>query len=208
MTKDSKGVKKRAGGRSSKDKPSKKPGKQPRARAVLGDKPVSMNLVVNAFRAVDAAMGSAAPPNKIANPMSAPIAKDVTAAPVAVSLPPIPAVFPCAEGDRLHCVYAVANSIVAEAVLYHAPDENGDGVGDRMDELGRSQSSRVSGTTQSLAAGWSYLVWDFHPADQNAWTATLSVSINGGPPLVFGEASDNEASHHQAGMLIWAKPNA
>ena len=176
-----------------------------RARAMLGNKPVSMHLVVGALRGFRSAATESGSLTKMANPAAASASVDhrAVAAPA-----PIPAVFPCAAGDQLRCVYTVAGAIVAEAVLFHAPDENGDGVGDRLDEIGRAQASRVAGETRPLAAGWSYLIWDFHPANQNAWSATLEISVNGGPLHVFGETSGDEASHHQAGMLIWAEPNA
>jgi hypothetical protein len=179
-----------------------------RARAMVGGKPVSMALVANAFSAVVIARSAAASLSKVASPYATAMTSAGPVAGEAVSPPPIPAVFPCRRGDRLHCTYTVANAIVAESFLFLAPDENGDGVGDRIDELDRSPSARVSGTTQPMTAGWSYLVWDFHPADKNPWTATLSISVNGGPALVFQEQSGNEATHHQAGMLIWADPNA
>jgi hypothetical protein len=117
----------------------------------------------------------------------------------------LPQVFPCKAGDVLTCTYHV-NSIVAVLDLFWAPDENADGQPDRLELLAHSETSNVEGSTPALPLGWSFLIWDFAPANQNPWTAQLSLSINGGPPKIFQELSGDESSHHQAGLLVWAAP--
>jgi hypothetical protein len=125
---------------------------------------------------------------------------------VVQSAPPLPQVFPCKAGDVLNCTYHV-NAIVAVMDLFWAPDENADGQPDRLDRIGHSEASNVAGSTPAVPMGWSFLIWDFAPANQNPWTAQLSISVNDGPPQVFSEVSGAEGEHHQAGILIWAAPH-
>ena len=118
---------------------------------------------------------------------------------------PMPQVFSCRAGDVLTCSYHV-NSIVAVLDLFWAPDENADGQPDRLEHIAHSEGSSAQGATPALNQGWSFLIWDFAPANQNAWSAQLSLSVNGGAPKIFQEMSGDESSHHQAGLLIWTAP--
>jgi hypothetical protein len=89
--------------------------------------------------------------------------------------------------------------------LLWAPDENADGEPERVERIGHSETSNVSGRTPALGSGWSFLIWDFAPANQNPWTALLAISVNDGPPRTFQEQAGEEGEHHQAGLLIWAQ---